>query len=133
MAWLPALTGAEFNYNNYNPTLLGIILERATHIPVAQYLQEKIWVPLGMEYPATWSLDSEASGFEATLCCLNGRAIDFAKFGRLFLHNGNWNGQQIISEQCTTDLPRAPRGASCGCDEWRWLVESRGDLRRLIR
>lgn len=96
---LPKQPGAEFNYNNYNPTLLGIILERTTHMPVAQYLQEKIWEPLGMEYPASWSLDSKASGFEATLCCLNGRAIDFAKFGRLFLHNGNWNGKQIISEQ----------------------------------
>jgi CubicO group peptidase (beta-lactamase class C family) len=90
--------GTEFNYNNYNPTLLGIILERTTHMPVAQYLQQKIWVPLGMEYPASWSLDSQASGFEATLCCLNGRAIDFAKFGYLFLNHGNWNGQQIISE-----------------------------------
>lgn len=91
--------GTEFNYNNYNPTLLGIILERTTHMPVAQYLQEKIWEPLGMEYPASWSLDSEESGFEATLCCLNGRAIDFAKFGRLFLNNGNWNSSQVISEQ----------------------------------
>jgi CubicO group peptidase (beta-lactamase class C family) len=91
--------GTEYNYNNYNPTLLGIILERTTHMPVAQYLQEKIWEPLGMEYPASWSLDSETSGFEATLCCLNGRAIDFAKFGRLFLNNGNWNGTQIISER----------------------------------
>jgi CubicO group peptidase (beta-lactamase class C family) len=91
--------GTEFNYNNYNPTLLGIILERTTHMPVAQYLQEKIWQPLGMEYPASWSLDSTESGFEATLCCVNGRAIDFAKFGLLFLHNGNWNGTQVISEQ----------------------------------
>jgi CubicO group peptidase (beta-lactamase class C family) len=91
--------GSEFNYNNYNPTLLGIILERTTHRPVAQYLQEKIWQPLGMEYPASWSLDSQASGFEATLCCVNGAAIDFAKFGNLFLHNGNWNGTQVISEQ----------------------------------
>jgi CubicO group peptidase (beta-lactamase class C family) len=91
--------GTEFNYNNYNPTLLGIILERTTHMPVAQYLQEKIWQPLGMEYPASWSLDSQESGFEATLCCVNGAAIDFAKFGRLFLNNGNWNGMQVISEQ----------------------------------
>jgi CubicO group peptidase (beta-lactamase class C family) len=27
---------------------------------------------------------------------LNARAIDFAKFGQLFLDNGNWNGKQII-------------------------------------
>jgi CubicO group peptidase (beta-lactamase class C family) len=29
---------------------------------------------------------------------INARAIDFAKIGRLFLNNGNWNGKQIISE-----------------------------------
>jgi CubicO group peptidase (beta-lactamase class C family) len=104
----------EFNYNNYNPTLLGIVLERTTHMPVAQYLQEKIWEPLGMEYPASWSLDSKESGFEATLCCVNGRAIDFAKFGRLFLNNGNWDGTQVISEQwikeSTSPYPN-PNGA----------------------
>ncbi len=76
-------------------SLLGMILERTTHRPVAEYLQEKIWQPLGMEYPASWSLDSEASGFEKMESGLNGRAIDFAKFGRLFLDNGNWNGKQI--------------------------------------
>lgn len=110
--------GAEFNYNNYNPTLLGIILERTTHMPVARYLQEKIWEPLGMEYPASWSLDSEASGFEATLCCLNGRAIDFAKFGRLFLDNGNWNGTQLISEEWVKEST-APYPNPNGNIAWR--------------
>jgi CubicO group peptidase (beta-lactamase class C family) len=90
--------GAEFNYNNYHLLLLGMILERATGRPVAEYLQEKIWQPLGMEYPASWSLDSEESGFELMQSGINGRAIDFARFGRLFLNNGNWNGRQIISE-----------------------------------
>ena len=110
--------GTEFNYNNYNPTLLGIILERTTHMPVAQYLQEKIWGPLGMEYPASWSLDSKASGFEATLCCVNGRAIDFAKFGRLFLDNGNWNGRQVISEQWVKDST-SPYPNPNGAIAWR--------------
>src|SRR5260370_18456095 len=27
---------------------------------------------------------------------LNGRGIEFAKFGELYLNNGNWNGKQII-------------------------------------
>jgi CubicO group peptidase (beta-lactamase class C family) len=87
--------GTYFNYNNYYPQLLGMILERTTHRPPAEYLQEKIWKPLGMEYPASWSLDSEASGFELMTAGINGRAIDFAKFGRLFLNNGTWNGKQI--------------------------------------
>ena len=92
--------GKTFHYNNYNYLLLGIILERATGMPVAKYMEEKLWKPLGMEAPASWSLDSEASGFEKMESGINARAIDFAKFGRLYLNNGsNWNGQQIISEK----------------------------------
>jgi CubicO group peptidase (beta-lactamase class C family) len=94
---------SEFNYNNYHPILLGMILERATGKPVSEYLQEKIWKPLGMEYPASWSLDSEKDGFELMGSGINGRAIDFAKFGRLFLHNGDWDGRQLISKQWVTE------------------------------
>ena len=52
-----------------------------------------------MEYPATWSLDSIQDGFELTHVALNARAIDYAKFGQLFLDKGEWNGQRIISER----------------------------------
>jgi CubicO group peptidase (beta-lactamase class C family) len=73
-----------------------MILERTTQRPVTQYLQEKIWQPLGMEYGASWSLDSQDSGFEKMAMGLNARAIDFAKFGALFLDNGRWRGKQLI-------------------------------------
>jgi CubicO group peptidase (beta-lactamase class C family) len=89
--------GAAFTYNPYHPILLGMILERTTGRSVSAYSQEKIWQPLGMEFPATWSLDSTKHGFEKMESGLNGRAIDFAKFGSLFLHNGTWNGRQLIS------------------------------------
>ena len=91
--------GRHFHYTNYNPLLLGMILERATGQSVAHYLQEKIWKPLGMEFPASWSLDSEKTGFEKMESGINARSIDFAKFGRLFLNRGRWNGKRIISEQ----------------------------------
>jgi CubicO group peptidase (beta-lactamase class C family) len=90
--------GKHFNYNEYNPLLLGLILERATGRSVAAYLREKIWQPLGMEYPASWSIDSREDGFEKMGTGLNARPIDFAKFGLLYLHKGNWNGKQIVPE-----------------------------------
>lgn len=93
-----APAGSAFHYNNYHPLLLGMILERATRQPVANYLEEKIWKPLGMEFPASWSLDSERSGFEKMESGINARAIDYAKFGRLFLKQGNLDGQQIVSQ-----------------------------------
>jgi CubicO group peptidase (beta-lactamase class C family) len=88
--------GVRFLYNNFNPLLLGIILERATGKPVTTYLQEKIWTPIGMEFDGSWSLDSEKTSFEKMESGLNGRAIDFAKLGRLYLNSGNWNGKQIV-------------------------------------
>ncbi len=91
--------GAHFLYNNYNPLLIGMILERATGKSVAQYLEEKIWKPLGMQYTGSWSIDSEARGFEKMESGVNARAIDFAKLGRLFLNNGRWGARQIVSSR----------------------------------
>lgn len=88
--------GADFHYNNFHPLLEGLIIERAAGMPVATYLQERIWKPLGAEFPASWSLDSEASGFEKMESGINARAVDYARFGLLYLHQGVWNGQRIL-------------------------------------
>jgi len=104
-----APVGEYFLYNNYHPLLLGMILERTTGRPVAQYLEEKIWKPLGMEYPASWSIDSRRSGFEKMESGINARSIDFAKFGRLFLNGGRWRDQQIIPEKWVAESTRRDR------------------------
>jgi len=92
--------GKHFEYSNINTQLLGLILQRTTGQTISHYLQEKIWKPLGMEYPASWSLSNDDStGVEKAFCCLNARTIDYAKFGRLYLNKGNWNGKQIIPEE----------------------------------
>ena len=95
--------GQAFHYTDYNVGLLTIIVERTTHRTVSDYLQGKIWKPIGMEYSATWSLDSVQDGFELTHVALNARAIDYAKFGQLYLDKGRWNGKQIISERWVTE------------------------------
>jgi CubicO group peptidase (beta-lactamase class C family) len=97
--------GRKFLYNNYHPLLLGLILERATGTSVANYLQEKIWKPIGMEYTSSWSLDEK--GFEKMESGINARARDFAKFGRLFLHNGNWDGVQVVPADWVAEATQA--------------------------
>jgi CubicO group peptidase (beta-lactamase class C family) len=88
--------GEQWHYNNFNPLLMGMILERATSQHVAEFMEERLWQPLGPEADATWSLDSEASGFEKMESGINARAIDFAKLGSLYLHEGEWNGERIL-------------------------------------
>jgi CubicO group peptidase (beta-lactamase class C family) len=90
--------GLHFHYNKYHPQLLGMILERTTGMSVTHYLQTRLWQPLGMEFGGSWSTDSQASDFEKMETGLNARAIDFAKFGVLFLNGGLWQGKQVISK-----------------------------------
>ena len=98
--------GRRWEYNNYHPLLLGMVLERATDRPVATYLSQKIWRPLGMEAEGSWSLDSEASGFEKMESGINGRAIDFAKFGRLYLNRGEWKGKEVVPQSWVEESTR---------------------------
>jgi CubicO group peptidase (beta-lactamase class C family) len=93
--------GEYFLYNNYHPLLLGMILERATGVPVAEYLEQKIWRAIGTEFAGSWSLDER--GFEKMESGINARAIDFAKFGRLYLNNGSWEGVQVVPEDWVSE------------------------------
>ena len=52
-----------------------------------------------MEFDGIWTLDSDSDGLEKTWCCLSATARDFAKFGRLYLNNGDWNGKQVVSKE----------------------------------
>jgi len=99
--------GQEWLYNNYNPLLLGLVLERATGTSVSDYMATKLWQPLGAEADATWSLDSEGSGFEKLESGLNATPVDYARFGELFLHAGEWNGQRIVSEDWVREATAA--------------------------
>ncbi len=91
--------GKRFYYNDFNAELLGLVLERAINKTAVEYLEEKIWKPCGMEYPALWTHDSEESDFEKMSSGLFARPIDYAKYGRLYLESGSWDGKQIVPKE----------------------------------
>lgn len=89
--------GSSFEYQSAATQLLGLVLKRSLgEKSITLYLQERIWEPLGMEFPGSWSLDSTQDGFEKVYCGLNATAIDLAKIGRLYLNNGSWDEKQVI-------------------------------------
>jgi CubicO group peptidase (beta-lactamase class C family) len=59
-----------------------------------------------MEYDALFSIDSKKSGLEYMPSRLIARAIDYARFGSLMLHEGAWNGRQIISKDWVLESTR---------------------------
>jgi CubicO group peptidase (beta-lactamase class C family) len=102
-----------------------MILERATGMPVSRYLQEKLWKPLGMEADGSWSLDSITSGFEKMESGLNARASDFGRFGMLFAKEGNWEGEQLISQRWIEESTRADTSADPSRDyQYFWWVNT---------
>jgi CubicO group peptidase (beta-lactamase class C family) len=89
--------GGDFEYRSVNTQLLAMVLEKATGRPIQDYMKEKLWLPLGMQYEASWNIDSRKRQKVRAFCCLNAAALDYAKLGQLFLNEGEWNGRQIIS------------------------------------
>lgn len=126
--------GMYFTYQSGNSQLLGVILERALRAKgdqrsVTQYLNDKLWQPLGMEFDASWSIDRKENGIEKTFCCINAPARDFAKLGSLYLHKGNWNGQQLVPRAWVERSTRidTANGSAARYQYQFWLPSDKGD------
>jgi CubicO group peptidase (beta-lactamase class C family) len=96
-----APSGTRFSYASAETQVLGLVLRSAVGRPVAAYLEEKVWQPMGAEADATWLIDR--SGQEVTFCCLNAVLRDYARLGLLLAHEGNWRGRQLIPAEWTAD------------------------------
>jgi CubicO group peptidase (beta-lactamase class C family) len=95
--------GRQWHYDNYHPLLPGLVLERATGRSVSDYRATRLWRPLGAERAA----------------------IDLARFGLLFLHQGEWNGTRIVAR----DWVRAATAADTTTDpakhyQYMWWVDT---------
>ncbi len=123
--------GKQFEYVSGNTQLLGLVLERALKDrTITSYFEERIWKPLEMEFDASWSLDRKKNGLEKTFCCINARARDYAKIGRLYLNKGKWNGKQIVSENWVTQSTKidTTNGSVWYYQYQWWLPTQTGDF-----
>ena len=116
-----APAGTRFLYSTGETNLVGILLSRAVKKPLATYAAEKIWVPAGMEQPATWILsktDQEISG-----CCVQASTRDFARLGQFVLNGAKVNGQSIVpdgwlAEATTARVGIGQPGSGYGYQWW---------------
>jgi CubicO group peptidase (beta-lactamase class C family) len=87
--------GSIWNYNTGETFVVGAMLEAATHKPLATYLSETLWSPLGMEQDATWWVESPGGmglaggGLGATL-------RDYGRFGLFVQRDGVIDGHQVV-------------------------------------
>jgi CubicO group peptidase (beta-lactamase class C family) len=79
--------GTVFNYDTGETNLAGVLVMRATHEPLADYLSQKVWSNVGAEQDAVWMLNAE--GAELGGCCISMTLRDYARFGLFFMEGGH--------------------------------------------
>lgn len=87
---------SEYKYVSVNTLLLSMAIEQASGKKLTDLLQETLWQPLGMEFDASWSVDSPRNNTLKSFCCLNTTAIDLARFARLYLYQGMPDGKLVV-------------------------------------
>jgi CubicO group peptidase (beta-lactamase class C family) len=86
--------GTVCRYNSGETQALGSLLVHATKRSLSDYMQEKLFEPLGMNMPGYWLIDK--TGMEMAFAGLNLVARDFIKLGQLYLNKGVWEGKQVV-------------------------------------
>jgi CubicO group peptidase (beta-lactamase class C family) len=87
-----------YAYQSGDTQLLAMALERAAAMPIAGYLQQRLWQPMGAEFDASWSLDSAAGATARAFCCLNARAVDYLRLGQVVLNGGRAaDGEPLVA------------------------------------
>jgi len=97
---LTADPGTEFHYSNLTSNWLGIIVDRACGTNLKSYAEENLFLPIGAEV-GEWGTDAE--GHNNGCGDLHFTARDAAKFGLLYLNDGVYQGNQIISADWVHD------------------------------
>jgi CubicO group peptidase (beta-lactamase class C family) len=93
--------GTRWHYASSETEVLGLVLRAAVKEPIADYLRDRIWQPIGTESDASWAIDG--TGQEVTYCCFNAVLRDYARLGRLLAYDGAWEGRQLIPRQWLLD------------------------------
>ncbi|WP_270164612.1 serine hydrolase domain-containing protein [Paenibacillus sp. SYP-B4298] len=92
---IEAEPGTHFLYNSGASHLLGAILERVSGSKLADYVQTRLFDPLGIQRPR-W--EHAPGGVAAGGWGLWLRTEDVARFGELLLRKGRWQGQQLVPQ-----------------------------------
>lgn len=92
--------GTNRTYSSINTDILGEVVSNATGYTLSKYMEEKIWSKLGVENDAYWTLSNNK---ELANGGLHISLRDYARFGRLYINNGVFEGEQIIPESWIKD------------------------------
>lgn len=109
--------GVLWEYNNHTVQVIEPVLRNATGEPPDHYADMHLWEPIGMT--ATWAKDK--TGHPAMYMNVKASCRDHARFGYLFLKQGCWDGQQVLSEAWVEESTSSSTTMNKGYGYWWWL------------
>ena len=98
--------GERFHYSSAETQVLGLVVRAATGKPLAEYLSEEIWQPMGAEADASWIIDK--GGYEVAYIGVNARLRDYARLGMLMGNDGVLDGRPIIPASWVREATTPP-------------------------
>jgi len=104
--------GASFYYNSGNPYLLSSLITRTTGQSAFDFAKKELFEPLGIK-SAKWG-KVDAQGVTDGEAGLSLSPHDMARIGYLYLHNGQWDGKQIIPPSWVERAQSGPVDATFG-------------------
>jgi len=95
--------GTDAEYRSVDTQMLGMIITKVTGKKVADLFSERVWQPIGAEFPATWNVD-RVGGQEKTFCCFNAAVRDYGRVGVMLLNRGMVGSKRLLSDAWITRM-----------------------------
>ena len=118
--------GARFYYNGGNPYVLSALITKKAGRDALDFARDELFKPLGIS-SVRWG-EADAQGVTDGESGLYLAPHDMAKLGYLYLHQGSWDGQQIIPSSWVDRVKEGPVTATDGyhyANLW-WSLPDRG-------
>ncbi len=117
--------GEKFLYCSGCSHILSAVLRQATGQNTLDYAQKYLFRPLGISN-LTWEADRQGTSIGGWGLELTPR--DMAKLGYLYLHNGVWEGKQVVSGQWVQEATkkRVETGGRLGYGYQWWIYDTNG-------
>ena len=93
--------GTHFVYNTLGTYMVSAILQKVTGQKVVDYLDTRLFQPLGIEKPV-WEESPQGINLGGTGLFI--KTEDMAKMGQLLLDGGKWHGKQILSRDWVAQM-----------------------------
>jgi len=97
--------GEAWQYVSIDTHVIGMVIRGATGRDIAELMAEKLLQPIGVESRPYYLTDGDGIAF--VLGGLNMTTRDYARFGQLFLQQGEWNGRQVVPAEWVAESTRA--------------------------